>query len=134
MCATDSCRHPLSDLLLSFTVPGNPIPKARPRHGKGRSFTPKETVLAEQHVRETFRAEFPLWEPSIEDLRFEADFYRETGHHCDTDNLLKLCTDALNAVAYVDDTQISHIRGRRIYRAGAKARTEIRIFIAGDVA
>jgi crossover junction endodeoxyribonuclease RusA len=119
----------LSDLLAEFTVYGNPKPKQRPRHGQGRTFTPKATVIAEDAVRAAYRAAYPLAVPTIENIRLEADFYRATGHHVDGDNLYKLVTDALNKVAYVDDTQITEGEFRRFYGAGDNARTVIRITI-----
>lgn len=108
---------------------GNPKPKQRPRHGQGRTFTPKETVAAEKRVRDAFKTAYPLFEPTIQTVAFEADFYRATRHSCDLDNLLKLCTDALNKVAFTDDALITEMHGRRFYGAGDNARTVIRITI-----
>lgn len=120
----------MNDLLAEFTVYGNPKPKQRPRHGQGRTFTPEETVAAEARVRDAFKTAYPLFEPTIKTVAFEADFYRATRHSCDTDNLLKLCTDALNGIAFSDDRLIADLRGRRFYGAGDNARTVIRISIA----
>jgi Holliday junction resolvase RusA-like endonuclease len=36
---------------ICFEVPGNPVPKGRPRLGKGHTYTPKRTVEAENVVR-----------------------------------------------------------------------------------
>jgi crossover junction endodeoxyribonuclease RusA len=117
------------ELLTAFTIPGQPFPKERPRHGKGRTFTPQKTVDAEKAIIEAFDLACPLFEPSVEDLRIEADFYRQTRHAVDGDNLYKLLTDALNKVAYRDDRQIAQGEFRRFYGAGDKARTEVRIYI-----
>jgi hypothetical protein len=37
--------------LVRFTVPGNPLPKERPRVVNGHAYTPKRTVLWERQVR-----------------------------------------------------------------------------------
>lgn len=115
----------------AFTVHGQPLPKARPKFKGGQGgYTPKATRIAEGNVRAAFEIAYPDWTPIPRDvrLRFDGDFYRRTAHHVDTDNLVKLVTDALNRRAFVDDEQIEEIRGRRVYGAGDQARTEVRIY------
>jgi crossover junction endodeoxyribonuclease RusA len=119
----------MPELLTAFTVWGEPKPKGRPRFGKGRTYTPQQTVEAETAVIDSFELSCPLFEPSIEYLRVEVEFYRRTHRKADTDNLYKLLTDALNKVAYLDDEQIAESETKRIYGAGDKARTEVRIYI-----
>ena len=41
----------MSGAAIEFTVPGNPIPKGRPRLGRGHTYTPKRTAEAENVVR-----------------------------------------------------------------------------------
>lgn len=114
--------------VLAFQVFGEPVPKGRPRSKAGQpAYTPKRTRDAEKRVRDAFIASHPGFVPLTGRLAVQAVFYRATARHVDTDNLLKLCTDALNRVAFVDDEQIEEIRGRRIYGAGDQARTVIRI-------
>lgn len=115
-----------------LVVPGNPLPKERPKHGKGRTFTPKVTRDAEQRVRAAFWQAHPNHVPLTGDLRVEVEFHRRTRHWVDTDNLLKLVTDALNGVAYVDDKQISRIEGERFLGAGEYARTVVRIEVRDE--
>lgn len=113
-----------------FTVHGEPIPKSRPRAKAGqRPFTPKRVVVGEKNVRSAFQIAYPDWEPLAADVRLRIDvtFYRATRHRVDTDNLLKLVTDALNDVAFADDEQITNIHAYRIYGAGENARTEVRL-------
>jgi len=38
-----------------LTIPGKPIPKARPRFAKGHTYTPKRTLDEEKRLRESFR-------------------------------------------------------------------------------
>jgi len=113
---------------VAFTVAGEPIPKGRPRAKAGqRAFTPKRTVDAEKRVAAAFRAMYPEFKPMTGRLLLVATFYRSTRHRVDADNLVKLCTDALNGVAYVDDEQIEELHAKRVYGAGVDARTVIRL-------
>lgn len=105
---------------LTLCIPGDPIPKGRPRffrkRGKGKkggaggvaTFTPKRTLDAEKSLRE-----FAQWrmrgeglDPFEGPLRVRLAFSRATKRRCDLDNLCKLVLDALNTVAFVDDSQI----------------------------
>lgn len=120
-------------LLLGWTLAGQPLPKGRPRSGKGRIFTPKATSDEEKRIVATFRADHPLWEPTIEDLRVEIDCFRKDFVSADVDNLAKLVTDALNGVLYADDKQIVELQGRRVLGAGkSKAQFQIRAYILGE--
>lgn len=110
---------------------GEPIPKGRPRSKAGQpAYTPKRTRDAERMVRLRFEALYPGFTPLTGRLKFEAEFHRSTARHVDTDNLLKLVTDALNRVAFTDDEQIEDVHGRRVYGAGNQARTVVRVYEA----
>lgn len=114
--------------VLSFAVLGEPVPKGRPRSAPGQqAYTPKRTRDAEMKIRSAFQALHPGFVPLTGRLAFRAEFHRETARYADTDNLLKLCTDALNRVAFRDDEQIEVVHGERFYRAGDQARTVITI-------
>lgn len=107
-----------------FTIYCRPVPKARPRHGKHGTYTPKRTLNFEKAVAEAFRISGETGyfnnEPIIADLRFyfripksmtkkeranlmNCPYYK---HRPDLDNLEKSIMDALNGVAYSDDSQI----------------------------
>lgn len=109
-----------------FTFEGDPIPKGRPRHGRGHSFTPKRTRDAEQAIRDSVAGAGIV--PYDVPVRVSAVFYCKTARRTDLDNLLKLVTDALNGVAYTDDHLIHSLRGR-LYRKNLAEtpRTEVRI-------
>jgi crossover junction endodeoxyribonuclease RusA len=111
---------------LSFTIDGDPVPKGRPRHGRGRTFTPKRTLDAEQHIRDIVT---PLIDvPFDEPVRVSMTFWCATRRRTDIDNLIKLVLDALNRTAFTDDHLVHHLYGRVHRRAlGETPRTEVRI-------
>ena len=111
--------------IYTITIPGEPVAKARPRMTKhGHTYTPKRTVDYECMVQTLFHAEYgnPILEGAIMlqlDLYFGIPKSRSTGirermqqgleRPCkrpDIDNCLKAVCDALNGIAYKDDSQI----------------------------
>jgi len=118
-----------------FTVPGKPSPKARARTTKtGHTYTPKPTQLAEARVLECFLAAHPGWDPIVGPVRLYVHAFFEppvswskkdkaaaldgttypTGRP-DWDNIAKLVTDALNEVAYRDDSQIVEAHVHKVF-------------------
>ena len=98
-------------ILLSFTIPGKPVAKARARTvskaGRVWSFTPSKTMKYEALVRGVAlhaRQEAKL---SISEALFslKVDCY---GAHprSDWDNLGKAISDALNGIIWKDDSQV----------------------------
>jgi len=90
---------------LEYTVPGQPVPKGRPRFYGGRAVTPKRTREFEARVREWFAASFPRHRPWTGDVALGVTAYG-AHHAADADNILKAVSDALNGVAYRDDVQV----------------------------
>lgn len=88
-----------------FTVPGNPIPKARPRVVRGRACTAKRTSDYERLVR-VFAKMSWRDEPMTGSIALTLRFFRETAHRCDLDNLVKSVCDALQRVVFEDDSQV----------------------------
>lgn len=99
-------------LSFSFVVPGIPVPKARPRLGKGgHVYTPTKTVEAEAAIRSC--AEIAGVKVITGALRMAVEFQMGPANdraypalRPDADNLAKTVLDALNRVAYRDDAQI----------------------------
>lgn len=117
----------------TFTVPGLPIAKARPRaghmnNGRIRIYTPQKTLNYERDV---------AWEAKHAKIRraegIVAVTLRFFGCKGDADNLAKSVLDGLNGIAYNDDRQIEELH---IYvdRVGKPARTEVEIRTKGDPA
>lgn len=118
-------------LIAFFTVPGEPVSKERARVTRNGSYTPKRTLEAEQTIRDCYRTQCGA--TSIYSLDATAEFgltvdlYLGTRRRRDIDNMLKLVQDALNKIAYPDDSQIVWIAASKQFVPKAEARTEIRL-------
>lgn len=89
-------------------APLDVVSKQRPRHGKGFTYTPKETVEFAEAVREAWLDQcgfMPFGEHSDKWMTFDL-WCGISRMSRDFDNLAKAVADALNGVAYVDDAQI----------------------------
>jgi Holliday junction resolvase RusA-like endonuclease len=91
-------------------VPGTPVPKARPRvvvrNGKAHAYTDAHTVAWEQAIALAWRQTYPGFEPLAGPLEVEVFVYMRDPNKGDGDNLFKCVGDALNEVAWVDDSRI----------------------------
>jgi crossover junction endodeoxyribonuclease RusA len=98
----------------TFTIPGRPVPKGRPRLGvrgkKAFVYTPPATVEYEKFVGWVAKASGckPLNGPLSVKLQL---FIR--GHSGDVDNYCKSILDGLNGVAYEDDDQVVELLVRK---------------------
>lgn len=126
----------------TFTVPGNPFGKQRPRFNAKmkRTFTPKETTSYEERVRSAYlRTLAPGGNVSVSDLRptvrpvrldiiayvpIAASVSKRAraamlGAPClktpDYDNIGKIIGDALNGIAWADDKQVYDGRVRKFW-------------------
>lgn len=120
-------------MTVKFTVPGVPVGKGRPRFTRnGHTYTPEKTKAYESLVRECWRkqsgAEFSGGVPlraeihghfqipsSLSKKRRSAMDGTPHTKKCDADNLAKSILDALNGVAYPDDSAISHLIVKKSY-------------------
>lgn len=111
--------------MTTFTIPGRPKPKGRPRVTKwGKTYTPKDTREYEELVREicpkkeyyekpealelTVEAYFPIptsWPKQKQEEAAAGDLWHTT--RPDGDNIAKIICDALNGVLFEDDSQIA---------------------------
>ena len=88
----------------SFSIPGRPRGKARPRFARnGRTYTPAETVAAEREIAQIWKLKFPREAP----LTAEA-YNVGTGVETRLDALAPLLLDALGS-----DAQVSFSGERR---------------------
>jgi Holliday junction resolvase RusA-like endonuclease len=132
---------------IEFSVIGRPVAKQRPRASRrGRYitvYTPRETTNYENMIRRVYREDVgtiklqgPLevqvdgyFEPpkSISKKKRQAMLDGSIDHISkpDCDNLAKSCLDALNGIAYDDDSQINKLIVTKQY--GDTAKVDIRI-------
>ena len=89
-----------------FVVPGNPLPKERPRVMKGWTYTPQRTIDAEKKIGLLAQQAMKGRKPTTKNVRVRMEFYRKTKIRVDYDNLAKLVGDAMNGRVYQDDGQI----------------------------
>ena len=131
-----------------FIVFGEPKGKGRPRFSTqtGRAFTPKQTVNYETLVHTEYVVQckgFRFLDDAMLDMRILAYYsipksgskkvkaqklanvIRPTKKP-DMDNVVKMVADALNQVAYKDDTQIVDCQVRKFYSAEPRIEVIIR--------
>lgn len=90
--------------MIVFEIAGQPVPKGRPRFGRGRAWTPPTTARYERRIRDAAIAAGarPICDPVAIAIHARHGDRRRR----DLDNVAKAATDALNGVAYGDDSQI----------------------------
>lgn len=93
--------------MITLTIPGNPIPKARARVVNGHAFTPARTREWEAVVADHYRIMCGVKHNGP--LAVELTFYRKDRRGADVDNLQKAVLDALNGIAWRDDSQIDRL-------------------------
>lgn len=128
---------------VKFTIPGIPVPKARPRVVKGHTYTPKKTKDYEALVKDVYAltvgeylgdsaivATIDLYFPIPESYskskkrRIEDGEIKHTKRP-DVDNCAKAILDALNEVAYRDDAQIVESRITKHYAVDGDVRADV---------
>ena len=121
-----------TSLEVRFEVLGEPVAKARARVTKRGTYTPKKTEIAERAVAWSFQAASGRSGGShlfSDDAEFGLDliFHLKSRRRRDIDNLGKLVLDALNGVAWKDDSQVTYLRARKLW-VDETPYTAIRVF------
>lgn len=123
-----------------FTVPGEPQGKARARTCGGHTYTPEKTVLYEnliktEYARQCGNRKFttrpdgtaqPVAVHILAIYGIPKSYSQKKRERAmngelmptkkpDADNIAKVVCDALNGVAYADDTQVIELRVRKAY-------------------
>jgi len=122
--------------ILSLVVPGDPVPKGRPRFLKGGGRYPDPvSARAEKAMAWALRFAWAHPEPEAEAL-FQVSLIFFVGPHQrplpDVDNLTKLVLDAGQKVIWKNDKQVVACRSVRIDRAQFP-QTRIRVWLVDDV-
>lgn len=92
---------------MKFTVPGEPVGKARPRMNRktGNVYTPKASSDYEDTVAWCARAQPERFGKGVP-LKLTVDFFctpKKRQHTIDGDNLLKALLDGINKSGVIDD-------------------------------
>lgn len=136
--------------MIQFTVYGTPVGKQRPKfstfNGHATAYTPQKTVNYENLVKLSYQqqcnnkpyekdvplkaeiaAYFPIPKSTSKKKR-EAMLNGEIYHtkKPDADNITKCILDALNGIAYYDDSQVVYIRCKKNYSDEPRAEIIIR--------
>jgi Holliday junction resolvase RusA-like endonuclease len=118
--------------LITFYVPGQPVPFARAgSHGKVR-FTPEKQenamgvikLFAQRAMEGQALLDGPLMVQLLavylapknwakKKRLSDVEVYRTS--RPDIDNLIKLCLDSLNQIVWIDDAQVARIEAQKIY-------------------
>lgn len=133
-------------MTVEFTVPGKPVGKGRPRFRRAgnyvQTYTPKGTAGYEELVRRCWKESgSPMLEGEIEavihayfPIPQSATKKRRAlmesgavgcGVKPDADNIAKCCLDAINKLAYQDDSKVTRLVVVKMY--AAEPRVEIRL-------
>lgn len=121
-------------MIVSLVIPGEPAVKERPRcTGRGARSTERQ-IAAEGRIARLLQAKYIVAEPYLGPVWVDVVFYTRAALK-DTDNMLKLCLDAMNGgVLYGDDSQVVGVRARKMLCGKDEARTELEITLdGGDV-
>ena len=136
--------------MIQFTVYGTPVGKGRPKfstfNGHATAYTPAKTVNYENLVKLSYQqqcnnkpyekdvplkaeiaAYFPIPKSTSKKKR-EAMLNGEIYHtkKPDADNIVKCILDALNGIAYYDDSQVVYVRCKKNYSDEPRAEITIR--------
>ena len=89
-----------------IVIPGRPVPKGRPRLGKGgHVYTPQATRAYEELVGIVARTHFK--QPITGDVAVNLRLYINGRKRGDLDNYWKAISDGMNGIAFNDDRQWS---------------------------
>lgn len=131
-------------MFVNLTIEGTPVAKSRPRFTRtGRVYTDAKTKAAEQAIRSAWLTQvgsrkphtgpvsmtlIAMFEPPKSWPKWQRELAQSTNlpHNTkpDFDNLAKI-VDALNGLAWIDDSQLDMVLIRKCY--GRKAKTEIKL-------
>lgn len=102
---------------IAFQIPGPPVGKGRPRAALLRNrrgivlYTPARTRAYEQTIRSEFSRAYPDMKPWLGPVSILVKAYvRTPAARPDGSNILKAVEDALNGLAYKDDSQVVDAR------------------------
>ena len=137
--------------VISFTIPGVPVAKGRPKFKRIGSrimtYTPAKTHKAEEFVKACFEEKFgnSIKTPINGAICLTVEFFMqiptslskkkkamlEMLYHTkrpDIDNLIKTVQDGLNGVAWTDDSCVCCVNATKVYSSNPCTKVEIKFF------
>jgi Holliday junction resolvase RusA-like endonuclease len=121
-------------LKLAFTIPGPPVPKARARRGRGRSFyTPEKTRRYERHIGSSALAALAtsglrLQWPTRAEYMLRARVFVPTRRRLDVDNVAKSLADGCIGVLWDDDHRVGfHVDPWVLDEANPRVEVEVEV-------
>lgn len=132
---------------LTFSIPGPPQGKARARTTRYGTYTPEKTVLYENLIKVSYQQETDFYTEKPLHITIDAIFEPTKSvskvqrqamlnglikptKKPDIDNIAKVVLDALNGIAYKDDTQVINLELHKKY--GEIGKVMVSITEAGD--
>jgi Holliday junction resolvase RusA-like endonuclease len=128
---------------MKFTIPGPPVGKARPRVTRWGAHTEEKTVLYENLVKLSYQEQ--CGEYTEKPLKVYIEVYYDIPKSTpkknimpmldklirpckkpDCDNIAKIILDALNGIAYKDDTQVVKLTVAKYYSEKAEVMVTIK--------
>lgn len=115
--------------MVKITVPGRPVPKGRPRFGKGgKVYTPDRTKEYETLVG--WCAKQKLKKPLEGNVAIYIRVYVKNNVFPDIDNIAKAIMDGMQGIAYHNDRQVSYLVIQRIQ--GEEEKVDIELEEVGE--
>lgn len=132
--------------MYEFEVPGKITGKARPRVNTltGRAYTPGNTKDYEMLIKQYFKIKYPKYETLEGRIKVKIIAYFEPAKQTskkqvelmlennisptkkpDIDNVIKIILDALNKMAFKDDSQITKLDIEKVYAKEEKIYVKI---------
>ncbi len=127
---------------LVIELPGNPVPKGRPRFGRGHAYTPSATALYERSLAWAAKAAMKGQHKFKGPLRINVtayvaipEKYNRTKRLAalsgmlwprgDVDNFAKICLDACNGIVFEDDAQVVVLMACKVFASTPMMRVEV---------
>ena len=137
--------------VISFVVTGDPVGKGRPRLGRNHTYTPPKTAKYEDYVRLSYNLQVSDKRPLEGNINANIVAYfkpaksasktekmlmyygkRRPTKKPDIDNITKIIFDALNKVAYTDDSQIVFLQASKKYITNEDEPARVIVTLSGD--
>lgn len=119
---------------IDFELLGEPIPKQRPRKGKGgRIYTPTETVRYERQIRELAAQSRPPHWPTAAASYFLSIVIYSCDRKPDGDNVFKSVADGLTGALWLDDARVGGFFGPPIVSTRPRLQATVLAFDAEPV-